>query len=456
VVGEYIRSTANADWGTYIGKLSFGAPPPASISVSPTSVVSGGSVTASWSGIPSPSATDWIGLYSPGSANTAFLAWIYVSCSKSATIAKASGSCPFALPSSLASGTYELRLLANNGFSRLATSNALSVTTANTAPTAPTTLGQFRTDGITAIAVGATTPETSVVLKGALSDADAGQTVKLQLEVRPLGTAFSNAATHESALLASGSLAAVTVPSLAPGTSYHWQARAVDNQGAASAWAPFGANAETAADFAIASSSTTLSVSPTSVSPGGSVTATWSGIATPSPLDWIGLYSPGSANTAFLAWIYVSCSKSATTAKASGSCPFALPSSLPSGTYELRLLANNGFTSLATSNAVASSSTILSVSPSSAASGSTVTATWSGIASPTPMDWIGLYAAGGPDTAFLAWTYLSCSKATTAVRPSGSCPFVLPNPLASGAYELRLFANNGFSRLATSEPLTVP
>jgi hypothetical protein len=213
--------------------------------VSPTSVAAGGSVTATRSSIASPSATDWIGLYSPGSADTAFLAWIYVSC--------------------------------------------------------------------------------------------------------------SNTATHESALLASGSIASVSVPSLVPGTSYHWQARAVDNLGAASAWTSFGANAETAADFIVAAGSATLSVSPTSAAPG-----------------------------------------------------------------------------------------------------ETVTATWSGIASPTPMDWIGLYASGSADTAFLAWTYLSCSKATTAVRPSGACPFVLPNPLTSGTYELRLYANNGFSRLATGGPFTVP
>jgi hypothetical protein len=311
-------------------------------------------VTATWSGITSPTLTDWIGLYTPGSADTAFLAWIYVSCSKITTTTKASGSCPFVLPNSLASGTYELRLFANNGFSRLATSNALSVTSANTAPATPASLGQFRTDAVTAIAVGATTPETTAVLKGTVSDPDSGQTVKLQLEVRPLATAFSNTATHESALLASGSIASVSVPSLVPGTSYHWQARAVDSLGAASAWTPFGANAETAADFIVAAASATLSVAPTSAAPGATVTATWSGIASPSATDWIGLYSPGSADTAFLAWIYVSCSKATLSGpRASGSCPFTLPNPLAAGTYELRLLANNGFTRLATSGPLA-------------------------------------------------------------------------------------------------------
>src|SRR4029450_2139096 len=53
--------------------------------------------------------------------------------------------------------------------------------------------------------------------------------------------------------------------------------------------------------------STTLTASPTSIAPGGTLTATWSGIASPSSTDWIGLYQPGAANTAFIDFVYVSC-----------------------------------------------------------------------------------------------------------------------------------------------------
>ncbi len=125
------------------------------------------------------------------------------------------------------------------------------VAPANVAPNAPATLAQFRSNGTTAIPVGGATNETSVVLKGAVSDPDAGNTVKLQVEVRPVGTAFTNTMTAESALLASGSTASVTVSSLVNGTSYHWQARAVDNSGAVSAWVSFGGNTETDADFLV-------------------------------------------------------------------------------------------------------------------------------------------------------------------------------------------------------------
>ena len=85
------------------------------LSVDPTSVVAGGTVTVAWAGIARPTSTDWVGLYLPGAANTSYLDWIYVSCSQTAGSPRASGSCSFVLPGSLAPGIYELRLLANDG-----------------------------------------------------------------------------------------------------------------------------------------------------------------------------------------------------------------------------------------------------------------------------------------------------------------------------------------------------
>ena len=200
-----------------------------------------------------------------------------------------------------------------------------------------------------------------------------------------------------------------------------------------------------------------LSVRPGSVPPGGTVTATWSGIATPTPADWIGLFAQGAPDTSYVTWTYVSCSQTPGTARAAGSCPFVIPAALATGTYELRLLANNGFTRLATSGPlnVAPSGPQLSVSPGSVDAGGTVTATWSGIATPTPADWIGLFAQGAADTVYVTWMYVSCSQTPGAARAAGSCAFVIPGGLAPGTYELRLLANNGFTRLAASGALTV-
>lgn len=303
------------------------------LSVTPASVAPGGTVTASWSGIAAPSPTDWIGLFAQGAADTSYVTWMYVSCSQTPGAARAAGSCPFLIPAALAPGTYQLRLLANNGFTRLATSGTLTV-----APSGPQ-----------------------------------------------------------------------------------------------------------------------LSVSPGSVAAGGTVTATWSGIATPTPADWIGLYSPAAPDTSYLAWIYVSCSQTPGAARAAGSCAFVVPSGLAPGTYELRLLANNGFTRLATSGplTVTPPGPQLGVSPGTVARGGTVTATWSGITSPSPTDWLGLYSPGAPDTSYLAWIYVSCSQTPGAARAFGSCPFVIPGGLAIGTYQLRLLATDGYTRLATSGPLSV-
>jgi len=85
--------------------------------------------------------------------------------------------------------------------------------------------------------------------------------------------------------------------------------------------------------------SVTLSVSPLNVPAGGTVTATWAGIASPTSTDWLGLYTIGAVATAASASRY-------TNGAASGSLPLALPGGLTPGTYELRLYAANGYTTL--------------------------------------------------------------------------------------------------------------
>ncbi len=200
--------------------------------------------------------------------------------------------------------------------------------------------------------------------------------------------------------------------------------------------------------------STTLTASPASIAAGGTLSASWSGISTPTATDWIGLYVPGAPSGNYIDWIYVSCSKTPSGPVAAGSCPFVLPN-VPTGTYELRLLANNGFTVLATSNAfTVTGSTSLNVTPTSIAAGGTLSASWSGISTPTATDWIGLYVPGAPSGNYIDWIYVSCSKTPSGPVAAGSCPFRVPN-VAPGTYELRLFANNGFSVLAISNAVTV-
>ncbi len=78
-----------------------------------------------------------------------------------------------------------------------------------------------------------------------------GSPVRLEVEVQPLGTAFTNAPTSTSptasgAVLGDGGIGLVTttiaLTSLRP-ADYHWQARAVTDQSKATAWQPFASGA---------------------------------------------------------------------------------------------------------------------------------------------------------------------------------------------------------------------
>jgi hypothetical protein len=82
----------------------------------------------------------------------------------------------------------------------------------------------------------------------------------------------------------------------------------------------------------------TLSASPSTVNPGGTVTVSWSGLTNPTSVDWIGFFSPGAADT-FSNGRY-------TNGAASGSMSYPIPGVSP-GSYELRLYTNGSYTRVA-------------------------------------------------------------------------------------------------------------
>jgi Cell wall-associated hydrolases (invasion-associated proteins) len=99
--------------------------------------------------------------------------------------------------------------------------------------------GQFKLDGTTPIAEGASTIENTVVFQGTVFDF-LNKQVQLQVEVQPTVIPFTGTPTITSPLVFSwGQPISATASNLATG-KYHWQARAVDSQGAASAWQEFG------------------------------------------------------------------------------------------------------------------------------------------------------------------------------------------------------------------------
>jgi hypothetical protein len=94
-----------------------------------------------------------------------------------------------------------------------------------------------------------------------------------------------------------------------------------------------------------------------------------------------------------------------------------------------------------------STSPRLTVTPASVARGTQLTISWSDVTA-TPTDWLALYTAGAPNWSVVAWKY-------TGGSASGSVKVTVPWSAAPGTYEVRLFAQASYTRLATSSPITV-
>jgi photosystem II stability/assembly factor-like uncharacterized protein len=87
----------------------------------------------------------------------------------------------------------------------------------------------------------------------------------------------------------------------------------------------------------------TLTASPSTVGPGGTLTVNWTAPSGRPAVDWIGLYRVGDPNTNYLWWSY-------TQGATQGSFTLSAPSQAEQ--YEFRYLQNNGYTDVARSNVV--------------------------------------------------------------------------------------------------------
>jgi len=87
------------------------------ITTSDQNILTGETITASWSAIDLSISRNWVGVFEVGSSNTSYLAWTYA--------ATETGSAEFTLNTP---GTYELRYFLNNGYTLLDTSSPITVT----------------------------------------------------------------------------------------------------------------------------------------------------------------------------------------------------------------------------------------------------------------------------------------------------------------------------------------
>jgi len=120
-------------------------------------------------------------------------------------------------------------------------------------PATGTSLAQYKSNGTTAITTGDWTNETTVVLKFNMSSSNSSDSLTPQIELRAVGTDFTNAVTHSGDAVAySGTpvTGSVTITGLTSGATYHWQAR-TNNAAGSGSLASYGGNAESATDFKI-------------------------------------------------------------------------------------------------------------------------------------------------------------------------------------------------------------
>ncbi len=184
----------------------------------------------------------------------------------------------------------------------------------------------------------------------------------------------------------------------------------------------------------------TLTVSATSVPAGSQVTVTLTN-GPGNTYDWLAFAPTGAANTSYLQSIYVGAGVTTRT--------WTVTAPSTGGTYEFRLFLNNGYTRAATSPTVtvtASAPPTLTVSATSVPAGSQVTVTLTNGPGNT-YDWLAFAATGAPDNSFLQHVFVGAGVTTRT--------WTVTAPSTGGTYEFRFYPNNGYTRTATSPPVTV-
>jgi hypothetical protein len=191
-----------------------------------------------------------------------------------------------------------------------------------------------------------------------------------------------------------------------------------------------------------------IAVSATTVAAGASVTATLTN-APGGQYDWLALASTTAANTSYVQFVYVGAGVTTRT--------WTVTAPSTAGSYEFRLFANNGYTRLATSPTVVvtagssnppppTSPATIAVSATSVAPGADVTATLTN-APGGQYDWLALAPTSAANTSYTTFIYVGAGVTTKT--------WTVKMPTTPGTYEFRLFANNGYTRLATSPTVTV-
>ena len=280
-----------------------------SISTSETVVEAGRRFMVNWAAPAGRPAADWVGIFKLGDPNSSYARYWYTF-----TNGVANGSFPAALAEP---GIYEVRYFLDNGFTVAGRSPHIRVTAA-ASPYSLTPSATTVTAGAP-LAVSWTAPSGSAVTDwiGLYRVGDSNRSYGWWR--------YTNGD-------ASG-----TFDLTAPAEPGQYEFRYLLENG-------YTDTARSSSITVEQPSSYSLSASPASVAPGGSVTVSWTAPAGSAPDDWIGLFRVGASHREYISWIY-------TGGATAGSAAFRMPAQ--TGEYEFRYLLNDGYTDLrATSNKV--------------------------------------------------------------------------------------------------------
>lgn len=405
-------------------------------------VTAGNNVTIAIANDPA-NTTDWITIAAVGSADNSYPVWRYLN-GQMTPPGSGLSSASLSVPVPSTPGTYEVRLFASNGFTRLATGGAQI----QVAAAAATALTVNASSSPITVAAGATL--TAAWTNGPGNALD-------WIALAPHGSATSADVPWQ--YLSGGNTAgsAVATPNgnvtfTAPTTAGTYEVRLLSNN-----------------SFNVVATSATITVGAVltvnsqssgtvSVAPGASVTIGVSG-GPGNATDWVTVAPVGSSDATYPVWRYLNGQLTAPgTGISSGS--FSMPVPSTPGTYEIRLFASNSFTRVGTAVAqVQVTGTTLtansSSSPISVTRGTSITAAWTN-GPGNALDWVALAAVGAPASSILQWKYLSGGTAagSAVATPSGNLTLTAPN--TSGTYEIRLYSNNSYTVVVTSPTITVP
>ena len=455
------------------------------LAVSATTVAGGSAVTVTLTNGPG-GGGDWLALAATGSANTSYLQYTYVG--SGVTTRTWTVNVP------TTPGTYEFRLFANSGYTRLATSPTVTVPAGapviSSLSPAGAPLGgpafTLTVDGSSFTSASivrwnganrATTFMSATQLRASIPASDLAVAGTAQVTVFEPSNATSSAprafSIQSSPVL---SVSSTNAPSGTPVT-----VTLTGGFGGAGEWLAFaavgspdysylqytyvggvstrtwtvvvpspgnfefrlfsGSNTRLATSAPIAASAGTppvLTVSSTTVTTGTSVTVTLTGGAGGAG-DWLAFAPAGAPDSSYLQYTYVGSGVSTRTWTVVVTSP---------GTFEFRLFTsgNNRLATSAPLTATAGAPPALTVSTTTAARGTQVTVTLTnGHGGAT--DWLAFAQAGTPNTSYIQWTYVGGGVTTRT--------WTITMPNTTGTYEFRLFQNSGYTLLAKSPPITV-